>query len=232
MKIVVGCPVTNRAWVLPSWFDAVERAFAKAEVEPVFEFVCGTSVDGTEELLQSLVAGRGRITLEEEDPVMGKNRVWNPGRYATMVSVRNRLLEGVREEAPDFFLSLDSDILLHEDALVNMLDTASRFDAVGGKCYMMPPPGKIPSYCNFSRANSLLRPDHNGIIKVHVIMAIKLMGRAAYAIDYETHPHGEDLGWSIACRQAGLKLGWDGRICSKHIVEEWMLNTMDKRVGY
>jgi len=232
MNIVVGCPVSNRAWILPQWFEYVERAFDKIGLEPTFMFVAGTSVDGTEELLQKLVGDRGEIVYDEEDANSGKARIWNPKRYATMVGLRNRLLEGVRTLGPDFFLSLDSDILIQEDVLANLLETVGRFDAVGGKCYMQPPPGRSPSYCNLSSFNSLLRPDHNGVIKVHVIMAMKLMGREAYNVDYVGHKHGEDIGWSLACRQKGLTLGWDGRIPSKHVMEERMLRSVDKRVGY
>jgi hypothetical protein len=63
-------------------------------------------------------------------------------------------------------------------------------------------------------------------------LAIKLMSPRAYNIDYRFHHQGEDIGWSVAATEKGLKLGWDGRICSKHVMAADQLQLVDPRCGY
>jgi hypothetical protein len=53
--------------------------------------------------------------------------------------------------------------------------------------------------------------------------ALKLLSPIAYAVDYELHPQGEDIGWSRACQLAGVKLGWDNRHVSSHIMSPVVL---------
>ena len=63
-------------------------------------------------------------------------------------------------------------------------------------------------------------------------MAIKMMSPKAYNIDYESHIHGEDLGWSKAVKNAGGQMLWDGQVASKHVMNMKMFDVVDKRVGY
>jgi hypothetical protein len=67
---------------------------------------------------------------------------------------------------------------------------------------------------------------------VDVIMAMKLMKPSAYWVDYRDHEQGEDVGWSIACQEQHLRLGWDGRVCSKHVMKPEQLDPIDARCGY
>lgn len=233
MIVAVGCPVKNRAWVLPQWFQYVETAFEKVGLEPYYIFVAGTSDDGTDEILRESLRGKlGGIAVSEERET-GPERIWNPDRYQEMVDVRNQLLRCVREIQPDYFLSLDSDILLRDVALEKMLEHAGSFDAVGSKVYLVPPPERVaPNYC-FLRAGRMNRPDSEFFIpNVDVLMAIKLMSRAAYNVDYEFHFHGEDIGWSQNVKESGLSMAWDGTVISKHVMTPEWLTKPDPRVGY
>jgi hypothetical protein len=71
-----------------------------------------------------------------------------------------------------------------------------------------------------------------GVIPADIIMAVKIMAPAAYDVDYQYHFHGEDIGWSAACRAKGLKLGWDNRHINKHVLVPGMLATVDRRLGW
>jgi len=237
MRITVGCPIKNRAWIITPWFQYVDVAFAKAGIEPHFLFVCGPSLDDTETLLNGLIEGRsGQIIVTDEAPRQGNRREWNHLRYDHMVVVRNQLLEAVRIEKSDYFLSVDSDILLHEDLLVNLLESIQEnpWDAVGGKVYLSEAGRACSSWSKALRGarHALERPDSSGVHDAGILMALKLMTPAAYNVDYSNNPHGEDIGWSEACREAGLKLGFDGRVISKHVMDECRLTQIDKRVGW
>jgi hypothetical protein len=54
----------------------------------------------------------------------------------------------------------------------------------------------------------------------------------AYNIDYKVADQGEDIGWSQNCKQARLKLLWDGSHASKHVMRRKDLENVDVRVGY
>lgn len=233
-EVLVGCPVSNRAWSLPAWFEHVHRACECADLHASFIFA-GAWVHDLD-TFGAIAPHRRRghpvrlINLYEDALVT--ERSWCPSRYEHMVAIRNRVLQTVRQMAPPLFLSLDSDILLHPEALVCMMESVQRFAAVGSRLYMTSTGVHYPSYGMMTPSGSMRRPDSEGVFKVDVIMAAKLMTPAAYAVDYEPHCYGEDIGWSLACKRAGLKLGWDGRVISKHLMEPRMLESVDRRVGW
>ena len=88
------------------------------------------------------------------------------------------------------------------------------------------------SYANIVNAHSLIRPDCLGVIPVDVIMAIKLMTPEALQEDYCFDTNGEDIGWSKSATAQGLKLAFDGRVCSKHVMRPGQLEKLDPRCGF
>lgn len=232
--VAIGCPVAHRSWILDAWFDHVETACKIAGIEPVYVFVGDNRPEGDKSF--EVIYRRVPHVLTDFTPnAKGTDaREWNQARYKTMVGLRNQLLQLVRGLDVDLFLSLDSDILVHPDALANLLDdmTDDDYDAVGGKCFMTQTGTTCPSWARLSPSNQLQRYDTNGYFPVQIIMAIKLMRPSAYRVDYELHSQGEDIGWSLACQRAGLKFGWDGRVGSKHVLAPHLLHQLDARVGY
>lgn len=233
--LMVGCPVWKREWIMPRWFDHVEEACLNAAVVPHYVFVTDTFKDDTAPLLIQEAGRRGRCydLIHHEQRDRQDRRDWSPKRFEVMVELRNLLLERVRRYEPGFFLSVDSDILLHPQALTSMLEETHRFDAIGGKCYMGG--GRSLPNCGNVDVNGALknRTDGDGAcFKTSVIMALKLMQPAAYKVDYEHHHKGEDIGWSLACRAQGVTLGWDAKVCSKHVMKKEQLDKVDKRCGY
>lgn len=234
-RLLVGCPLFDRAWIIGKWFDHVEEACANLGVAPSYIFI-GDPLDKSVLLARDCAADYDRtfhLVEEEENLDVSYKRRWTENRLRRMVDLRNALLTRVRELQPAYFLSLDSDILLHRHSLVNMMETVYRYDAVGGKAYMSSPPGlSCPSYGMQDGKIQITRVDSNNVMDVDVIMAVKLMTTKAYEIDYRYEYEGEDIGWSMACREAGLTLGWDGRVCNKHIMNPTQVNVWDERVGF
>lgn len=230
-EIVVGCPVYKRAWVLPRWFDHVEKAFEVAGFTPTYAFVVDDRDEETIEVISNHHGGGFVFSVQEKVEHSGE-RTWNPQRFIWMAELRNELLGIVRLAQPPYFLSVDSDILLHEQALVNLLETIEHCDAVGGKTYLSETGNTVPNWANLSKSGGLKRYESSEVMAVQILMALKLMTPAAYAVDYSGHEQGEDIGWSLACRSKGLKFLWDGRVASKHIMRPDMLDKIDKRVGY
>lgn len=229
MRLMVGCPVAHRVWILPRWFEHVRKACGRAGVEPDFVFVC----DPGDPSWRCISQAEPTATFVSCTTTQGADvRRWNQRRYAEMVLLRNALLGAVRRSDPDVFLSLDSDILVHPDQVTVLLEDLDRFDAVGGRCFMTASGIRFPSYAQLNRDGGLRRIDAAGVFPVDVIMAIKMMSRAAYDVDYVIDVQGEDIGWSKAARAQGLKLGWDGRVISKHVLGPHLLGRRDDRVGF
>lgn len=240
-SLLVGCPVLRREWIIGAWMNHVEISCGIAGVDPSYIFVCDPR-DPTRKAAELRAAAMGRsITfIDVEDKVDDPHsHAWgNTRNLHHMVDLRNMLLAEVRELAPDVFLSLDSDILCHPQQVANLMETITGgFDAVGGKVYLSP--GRdCPSWGSFSKERGLTRSDADYVMEVDVIMAIKLMMPSAYHVDYEFEHNGEDIGWSLNCRANGLRLGWDGRVASKHVMEKTdgngasLIDKIDGRVGF
>lgn len=230
--IMVGCPVWRREWVLPNWFLHTERACFRAGVQPHYVFVADPKDIHTTEVIFGMAMERDlSMGWSHEDRPPEDARVWNHSRFKRMVELRNQLLRLVREQEPEFFLSLDSDILLAPDVIGQLLESSERFDAVGGKTFMEESGTSSPSFAMASGAG-LRRNDESCVMQVDYIMAIKLMNPAAYNVDYVFDEQGEDIGWSRQCRKANLRLGWDGRTTSKHVMRPEQLRKVDPRCGF
>lgn len=235
MRLLVGCPVRDRGWILGEWFDYLEHACGQANIIPEYVFISGASYDNTDKVLYKRTRDRTAELIHISDPGLppGLDRSWGRERLEFMVDVRNQLLGLVRESKPDLFLSLDSDILIHPEAIVNMIETVRDYDAVASRVYLHKNE-LITNWGNWIHPNQRMRrgQDRGGVFPADILMAVKMMKPAAYNVDYEFHFHGEDLGWSWACREAGLKFGVDARTISKHCLNRKMLDVVDPRVGY
>ena len=230
MKLLIGCPVRDRAWILNEWFDYTNKSCANADIEPQYIFV----TDPTDEETICIVQNNepeAVLELFEEGSYVG-DHVWNPDRYSHMSGLRNMLLRKVRELEPDFFLSLDSDILIHQELVGNLIESSQQYDAVGGRTYMSPSGSWCPSVAQILPGGGLRRDDTDDVRTVMAIMAIKLMKPKAYSVDYEYDLMGEDIGWSKAAKLRGCKLGYDGRVVNKHCMSQNDLSKIDKRCGY
>lgn len=235
MKLLIGCPYSDRSWIIDQWIDHVNLACFNAGITDFsFLFVVG---DGNEKDLEDLSKVENAIVKVVEEESRTDVRRWNDSRYHHMAFLRNQLLVSVREISPELFLSLDSDILLAEDAIKSAISALASHDyacAVGMKCYMSETTKVHPSMGYWSDGGLIrfYRRDTDDIATVDIIMAAKLMTPFAYNIDYSYHKNGEDLGWSSNVRSAGGKFIWDGKVTNKHVMSKKMLNVVDKRCGF
>jgi hypothetical protein len=237
VNVVIGCPVRDRGWILPRWFSHAALAAEIAGVEAEYMFVMADGDPSLDVIAENCPGEFTVVPSGERFASLPAPHKWNPSRYREMAHLRNRLLAEVRKHNPDYFLSLDSDILLHEDSLANLIETAeSGWDAVGGKCWMSETRDHC-SYITLLNSQGMIRPEVSTVIPVDVIMAIKLMGPRALKVDYIFDALGEDVGWSRAVAAKGLKIAFDGRVCSKHIMYQTirgrnLMDEIDPRVGF
>lgn len=239
--LLIGCPVQNRAWILPDWLTyAATAADIAGYDDPQYLFVGDPANDPDTFDIINQLGGRATIVVAPDVSRPNDVRVWNESRFHRMVELRNLLLGEVRHIAPDLFLSLDSDILLHPDGLrdsipvTDGLDHKGRgpFATVGLLCYMTRKGTSTPSYGLFSREGQLRRVEQRGCFPVDVVMAAKIMTPAAYSINYVYDRLGEDIGWSKEVTANGLQICFDGRVASKHVMKPEDLHEFDERCGF
>lgn len=232
MRLIVGCPLSHRGWIIRQWFEHVSDACKTAGVESDevrFIFIGDTTADLP---MWDYVRLYNSEIIHVDEARGTDTRTWNWSRYETMSMLRNRLLTAVRDAEPDMFLSLDSDILLDHLALLDgmVLLNQHRYDAVGLGTYMTRKGTACPNHGIFTREGQIRRSDWRGHGLVDVIMAAKLMLPRAYKVDYAPSRLGEDIGWSKNAADAALQLGWDGRNMSRHVMDPSALSAVDPRV--
>lgn len=239
-ELIVGCPISHdRAYILPIWKEYILAACELADIVPRFAFVLNSKSEAVLDILSGWNDLAGVTYVKE--PQLKQTRPWNGIRYEHMVVLRNALLDIPKRLEPEYFLSIDSDILLNKYALTDMLDVmrTTQAIAVGSKVFMthMPQANQKPDDASPSAGRWLLggarydRVITDGKVKVDIIMAIKLMNETAYNVDYVWHNEGEDLGWSKEAAKMG-ELWYTGVSASKHVMSPEELDMVDIRVGY
>jgi hypothetical protein len=210
MRLLAGCPVYDRNWIMPRWVEAVKREAEGAELS--FAFVVGRDDPATPPVLEELCQGYPLHIEHVEGRQIDTYHRWDMAGFIRMADLRNTLLGVVREQKPDLFLCLDSDMLLNEGALAAMIAQTGRYDAVGINA------GMLREWWSESWAYFTQRDGREffeqrrepatfeGVKEVDLLMGGKLMTPKAYAVDYRFDHHGEHSGWAHNARTAGLRL--------------------------
>lgn len=241
MLLMIGCPVLARDWILPFWFEAIERQdFPLEDVGFIFEVA-----PNDEPTLQALLDFSHAhpelrcfdifVNTTESHAVQPTEiRTWDWHKYMTMVNLRNDLLSRVVCHNPDRFFSLDSDILLENPrTLTELVRLTEDHDAVSPLMYMTPTGTEFPSVMTFNEIGIGFRDnDHYSIgelFQADVIMAAVMMGRSVYQqARYHWHRQGEDLGWAQDCAAKGFKLWAASYLYCPHIMSPNMLENYRK----
>ncbi|GAF94457.1 unnamed protein product, partial [marine sediment metagenome] len=89
MKVVVGCPVYERGWVLNAWFDALEGW--REHVDLKFLFVYTDSEDDTLDIIKKRAGSHLVFPFNDGDHSTQRN--WgDQSRLETMADMRNFLI--------------------------------------------------------------------------------------------------------------------------------------------
>lgn len=241
MKLIIGCPIYDRAWILPFWLNKIEKqTISLADIGFVFEAVS----DDTEtlDLLFSFHENHSEIPCFDinfnseqrhiSHPQSGERR-WFKERYLDMAIMRNNILEKVRGYSPEFYFSLDSDILLAESNTIEKLISRTQnlgVDAVSPLCFMTPTGIQFPNtmyWVDRPGGNALRQDSYNfgEFLNVDIIMAAVLMTKPVYEnVNYRWHAQGEDLGWSSECFRFGANLWLDSSVYTPHIMGRQFLD--------
>lgn len=202
-------------------------------VDTQFVFVGSDSVD-----VQNLIDVCRRVgvdaTIIAHPGKASRERNWGDrGRIEYLADLRNKLLEEVRALNPEWFLSLDSDILVPSWEEFSPL-FESGFDVVSPLAYLSPSGNHITNAFTGGKGKVYRRiPDYVSLVPATVVCAVKLMNRKAVELaEYGFHHLGEDFYFSEHARSVGVTLGFDPSVRCKHVMSESALKEKDIRVGW
>lgn len=234
MRLIIGCPIYDRAWMLPAWFGAIaKQSFPLEDIGFVF-ITSHFDPDTISELIRFQQAHHEVAVFdivenlsEPHDTHPEGHRIWTDDKYRKMVALRNQLLYQVRCHQPERFFSLDSDIILEAPDTIERLFnfTAIGSCAVSPLMYMTPDGVAFPSTMTWvdapgGVAGRMIEAYPMGqIFQTDVIMAAKMMSKEVYEnVDYTFHTQGEDLGWSTNVTKAGYNLFLDSSLYCPHLM--------------
>ncbi len=241
MKILIGSPVYQRAWILGDWFKCIEnQTIPLSEIGFIFEL--GPNDEETHQVIWEWHLSHPQVAFFDaivRDDIKhythpDGQRTWSKTAYYKMVDLRNSLLERANCIRPEKYFSLDSDLLLEDpqtlEKLYHMLNRDG-VDAVSPLSYMYPKGINFPSVMTWidgvgKRASRSLGDYKIGeTFKSDVIMAAVMMNPdVCRDIRYVWHPQGEDLGWSGECAKNNYGLYCASDIYVPHIMHRWMLD--------
>lgn len=125
MKLLIHTPISNRAWILPEWWEALRSQIGADDRHMLFDL--NDSQDETDSLLEECVKSRGlfqSVMVQKRDwpPLQMADHSWSEERYRRMRVMRNEALEAAKAHRCDYLFSLDSDVILHDrDTLLHLV---------------------------------------------------------------------------------------------------------------
>ncbi len=238
IELVIGCPIYKRDWIFPYWISCIENQNIDFS-STAFVFEISSNDAQTIEMLIKYRNARPDIPefiLDIKEDVFHFDhqegtRTWSISKYQNMVNLRNSLLSKVRELNPNYFFSLDSDILLTNQNTIQLLiaHVNSGADAVSPLMFMTPIDTMYPSVMNWidepgGQAFRKEKYSFGEYFQSDVIMAAKMMSKDVYSnVNYSLHSQGEDLGWCGNAAKLGYKLYSASYIYAPHIMHKQML---------
>lgn len=233
MKLLVGCPVYQRAWILERWLSLLSGWADHVDLQFAFVYT-----PGSDDTLRLISSARTVALATEKEGTHSTLRNWgSKDRLETLASLRNTLLGLVRDVQPDLFLSLDSDILVPPwEVFSQLLEDFDTYDAVAPLVYLGK--GTITN-AFYQRKENIQRRRvinlYDAVMPVDVICAAKLITPAVFnddSVSYGYHSAGEDIYWSLAAKRAGYRVALDPRVKMKHVMQQNDLDKVDERVGW
>lgn len=227
-KVLIGCPVYERAWILPEWFTSLGGLASR----PAFVFAYTPGNDGTLNVIKEHAPDAHIIEVTDGDHSIQRN--WaRRERLETMAYMRNTLLDYAASTDAHFYFSLDSDILVPRN-IETLFSGVDRYDAIAPLAYLGIGDITNAFYETPKRHRSRAKV-YDALQPVDVICAAKLMTRRVFTdpnVRYGFDSAGEDVYWSRTAREAGYRLGFDTRVHCKHVMERAKLGREDPRIGW
>jgi glycosyltransferase involved in cell wall biosynthesis len=227
LDIVIGAPVFERAWAIEEWFKCLENqeGFVSKDLELVFAITDGK--DNTREIIENHRAKFKDIVLIDCNDVAAFGDRDNT-RFFSLVILRNRIIEYLRERQPTHYFSWDTDILIPNNTLKQLIEDDK--DIVAPYVDLVPP-SMVPNCATKGKGESFVRRKPYSesyplgeFYKVDTCFAIFLMKNIVFnTCLYGWNSGGEDYGWGNEVIKAGFESWMDSRIIGTHFYNKGVL---------
>lgn len=231
VKLVVGCPVWDRAWALDHWFDSLRANCDPAETGLVF-VVPPTDTASRDKINKNKDGFAFCEIVPDRNPQYDRQLRQND-KHESLARARNTLLKHVAAVAPEFYLSWDSDLFAPPGTVQAMMAENKPImtlwtwlnRAAPRKVRHLPDP-EVPEWIDCvweppmcataMKWDGVCRAHHldsrrwdqyaSGVWKADVVLAFKLMKREVYATtQYAPNVWGEDLPFNWSLHQRGIE---------------------------
>lgn len=236
MSVVLGCPVQNRAWVLPYYLKHIyELDYPKKDL--TLWFLVNDSKDATLQILEEFA----KLHKEEYGKIEIQNDFYgfhpdnrNKGRssrsFHQFTYVRNKWVEGLKKLNADWVFSVDSDILIPSNCLKKLINNDK--DICSMLVNNMAHPRGYGRDCTNVLAKTATKYTHileypqDTVFECDVTGAAYLIKRAVFNNTlYQFHPQGEDVGFCINACKNGYKIWCDSTLKPFHIMNDKILDS-------
>jgi len=127
-KILIGCPVRNREWILNDYLESIKKLnFPKKNISLCF--IVNDSTDNSERILRIFQNNNIKkydniliLTKNLNTPVDNRSGTVRNILYGSLANLRNHLLDVAKILNVDYLFSIDSDILVSSNSLVDLLE--------------------------------------------------------------------------------------------------------------
>lgn len=218
MNLTIGCPVYEREWSLPRWFQCLSSNIAPKKVDLVFAYTKGE--DATLEVIKKYGADYKSVTIIDCDDIKAFGDR-DSERFYSLVILRNRIFDKLKELQPDYYFSYDSDIMIPEGCIKGLIK--DKKDIVAPWLDLVPPNG-VPN-CMTKIGDGFRRQKpyekfypKSGLYEVSTSFAVSLISNAVFnTCTYKWHAAGEDLGFAEEVIASGFTSWIDANYIATHL---------------
>jgi len=237
--ITIGCPISNREYLIDRYLEAIYNLdYPKDKIK--LYFLINNCQDGTDSTLRRFKSIHDKeyleIKLEKYKLPAFKDKRLDTYRnetYRRLTLLRNHILENLDT---DYFLSVDSDIILVPNTLKKLLK--SKKDIIAcliNNDSILQPYREYPHI----RTNVLINNRYNSIshfyefplnsiVECDYTGAVYLISKNAYTkCRYDFHEFGEDIPFCLSAKENGFKLYVDTSLFQDHIMCEYQQYCID-----
>ncbi|MGS0763111.1 glycosyltransferase [Syntrophomonas curvata] len=224
-KVMIGCPVRNRAWVLPSYLDCLQK-LDKGLFEISYCFIINDCSDASPGILARFAReGPEPVTLIFKDHQQPGGFRRGEYSFSHLAKLRNFLLQAFLESDCNYLFSLDSDILVPPNTLVQLLrDQCDMVSALVCNGHELGDPGIYNILQRGGEGSYLHIRDfpRNQVFPVDCTGAACLIKRSVIEAGtrYSGRRGGEDIAFCEAARTKGFGIFCDGRVECLHYMQE------------
>lgn len=222
-RVLIGCPVRNRGWILPRYLKCVSELDYPAELIS-YAFIVNDSSDDTFTILSEFKEKSAAPVYLTVLNLGNRNPYARGGtNIKQLVVLRNHLLEFLLTTDCTHLFSVDSDILVPPDALSRLMshDLPVVSALVRNDHHISSSPGY---YNILEQRGGMYYPlqsfPRGQVIKVDCTGAVYLIQRHVIekGVRYSWHLQGEDVGFCENARGMGIELWCDTGLECEHIM--------------